>query len=291
MNYRHAYHAGGFADVMKHAVVALVVAHLKAKATPFFVLDTHAGAGRYDLDSDEARKTGEAERGIARLAQTPTDETLATYLEAVRAANGDEPSRLRWYPGSPRLVRTLMRPKDRLVAAELHPVEAKALAAEFRGDRQVEVHRVDGWRALAAFLPPRERRGLVLVDPPFEDEAKWSRLVAGLEEAHRRWPQGIYALWYPVKALGEVDAFHDALRSSGIDRILVAELLVRKPVDSLVLNGSGLVLVNPPWTIEAKLDTLLPGLTRVLAQGPGSGWRAEWLVKERRRGASEAASS
>ena len=291
MNYRHAYHAGGFADVMKHAVVALIVEHLKTKPAPFFVLDSHAGIGRYDLESEAAVKTGEAGQGIRRLVGAPIDAALAPYLDAVRAVNGGTLAPLRWYPGSPRLIRTLMRPVDRLAVAELHPVDAQLLAAEFDGDRQVEAHHVDGYDALKAFLPPRERRGLVLVDPPFEDEDEWQRLVAGLAAAHRRWPQGIHALWHPVKARGDIDAFHDALRASRIERILAVELLVRKPVDSLVLNGSGLVVVNPPWTLKATLEGLLPGLAGALAQGPGGGWRVEWLAPERSGGDAQAASS
>ena len=290
MNYRHAYHAGNFSDVMKHAVVALIVEYLKAKSAPFFVLDTHAGIGRYDLESTAAVKTGEADTGVRRLTATSADAALAPYLDAVRAANGGAFVPLRWYPGSPRVVRTLMRPGDRLALAELHLVDGQLLAGEFRDDRQVEVHRVDGYDALKAFLPPREKRGLVLVDPPFEDDAEWQRLVAGLVAAHRRWPHGIFALWHPIKARGDVDAFHDALRETRIARILTIELLIRKPEDSLLLNGSGLVVVNPPWTLKATLDAALPDLARILAQGPGGGARTDWLVPENAGGSQPASS-
>ncbi|HSK39420.1 MAG TPA: 23S rRNA (adenine(2030)-N(6))-methyltransferase RlmJ, partial [Arenibaculum sp.] len=188
MNYRHVFHAGNFADVMKHAVVAMLVEQLKAKPAPFCVLDTHAGTGRYDLAGESALRTNEAAGGIGRImaARGHLPDGLGPYLDAVDAMNPVGP--LRWYPGSPRIVRALMRPDDRLVLAELHPEDAAALKREFAGDRQVAVHHMDGWLALRAHLPPRERRGLVLVDPPFEAADEFAQLVAGLALAQRRWP-------------------------------------------------------------------------------------------------------
>ncbi len=279
MNYRHLFHAGGFADVLKHAVLALVIAHLKAKDKPFTVLDTHAGIGRYDLARDEAQRTKEFEGGIARLfdkADLPAE--LAPYLAVVRSFNPD--GRLRWYPGSPCVVRALLRPRDRLIAAELHPEDAEVLAAEFARDRQVKVHHLDGYQALKAFLPPIPRRGLVLIDPPFEENGEFDRMVDGLKAAHRRWATGIYALWYPVKDRAELRRFHALLRASDIARIAVVELSVLPRETPEMLTGCGLILVNPPFGLLDALRRVLPELARRLAVEGTGGWSVDWLVPE-----------
>jgi 23S rRNA (adenine2030-N6)-methyltransferase len=285
MNYRHIYHAGHFPDVVKHAVVCLIVEHLKKKETPFFVLDTHAGAGRYDLTSTEAQKTGEFRDGIGRLlAIGPWPPALAPYLAVVRAINGGSlPANadgLAVYPGSPRLVRALMRPKDRLIAAELHPVDAATLAAEFTGDPQVAVKAMDGYGTLTSLLPPREKRGLVLVDPPFEEKDEFAALVDGLVAAHRRWATGIFTLWFPIKDRRPVEDFYGRLAESGVRRLLLAELLVRAADDPERLNGTGLAIVNPPWRLDDTLNDLLPFFVRALGQGPGAASRVAWLVPE-----------
>jgi 23S rRNA (adenine2030-N6)-methyltransferase len=281
MNYRHEYHAGNFADVVKHATAALILSYLKSKDKPFCVLDTHAGAGRYDLAAEAANKTGEWRSGIGRLwgqAGLPPD--LAPYLAAIRRLNRAGAGSLRWYPGSPRLARVLLRPGDRLIATELHPVEAQALQREFAGDKQVTVKRMDGYQALKAFLPPAERRGLVLIDPPFEATDEFERLMKGLKEAHRRWSQGIFALWYPIKDAAPVRAFHEAVAATGIRRITVAEMLIRPALDATRLNGCGMLLINPPWTLGDELGRLLAQLA-VLLPEPGEGaWRVESLVGE-----------
>jgi 23S rRNA (adenine2030-N6)-methyltransferase len=292
MNYRHAYHAGNFADVVKHATLALLIEQLKAKDAPFCVIDTHAGIGRYDLSSVEAQKTGEFRSGVLPLltadpARLPAE--LAPYLRVVRDMNRDmkkgSDAALRWYPGSPRLALDLLRPQDRLVLLELHPEDAATLASLFAGDKRVKVHNADGYVALKAFLPPKERRGLVLVDPPFERKDEFARLARGLGHAHRRWANGHYVLWYPIKRRRPVAEFHDALKASGIARILVAEFLLRPATDPERLNGCGLVLVNPPWRTETVLSTLLPQLSQLLssewgASERGAGANVEWLVPE-----------
>ena len=285
MNYRHAFHAGNFADVVKHAVLALLLERLGGKPAPWFMLDTHAGLGRYDLDSVSAGRTGEAVGGIGRLAAalagTVPRPELAAYVGAVAAMNPDlaPGAAPRWYPGSPRLARALMRPGDRLVLAEAHPDDVRVLRREFAGDPQVQVHHRDGWAALKAFLPPPERRGLVLIDPPYEDPGEAERLVDGLAAAHRRWPTGQFALWYPVKERAWVWRLHEALVATGIRRQLVAELTILPDDDWRRLNGCGMILVNPPWQIDATLATLLPRLHRALAVEAG-GWRVDWLVPE-----------
>ncbi len=287
MNYRHAYHAGNFADIVKHAVLALLLERLAAKPSPYFMLDTHAGIGRYDLASEAALKTGEAAAGIGRLlaalAGEATPPELTAYLGAVAALNDRSPpgERPRWYPGSPRLTRALMRAGDRLVLAEAHPDDARTLKREFAGDAQVQVHHRDGWGALKAFLPPPERRGLVLIDPPYESADEADRLVAGLAAAHRRWPGGVYALWYPIKERPWVWRLHEALAATGIRRQLVAELTVFPEDDWRRLNGCGIIVINPPWQVDGAITGLLPRLHSALTAGEGAGgWRVEWLVPE-----------
>jgi 23S rRNA (adenine2030-N6)-methyltransferase len=280
MNYRHSYHAGNFADVVKHAVLALLLEHLRRKPSPFFVLDTHAGIGRYDLTAEPALRTGEAAGGIGRvLAAAAPPPELAGYLEAVRALNAGVPGPARWYPGSPRLARGLMRPGDRLVLAELHPDDARTLKAEFAGDAQVAVHHQDGWHALKAHLPPRERRGLVLIDPPYEAADEADRLIAGLTAGHRRWPTGSYAVWYPIKERPWVWRLHDAVVASGIPRVLAAELTILPEERWQQLIGCGLLLINPPWRLEETLGALLPWLHGAFAAEAG-GVRLEWLAPE-----------
>jgi 23S rRNA (adenine2030-N6)-methyltransferase len=279
VNYRHAYHAGNFADVLKHVVLTLILARLKDKERPFWMLDTHAGAGIYDLAGEAALKTGEHLQGIARVLEAPgLPAALQDYVAAVRRLN--EGMGLRWYPGSPRLARQLLRPGDRLVANELHPDDAAYLQRVFQGDAQVQVQRLDGYLAWKAFLPPKERRGLVLVDPPFEEPGEFERLVQGLVDAHRRWATGIQVLWYPIKAPAPVRAFHRSLAESGLRRLLRVELLVRRPQDPDRLNGCGMIIANPPWQLDQTLAGVLSWLGPVLAQAAGAAETIAWLVPE-----------
>lgn len=278
MNYRHIFHAGNQADVMKHAVVALILRHLCAKTTPFCVIDTHAGIGRYDLLSDPAQRTLEYRDGIGSLFGAPLPHpALSAYLEAVSNLNPD--GTLRWYPGSPRLSRALMRPQDRLVLAELHPEDAATLRGEFAGDRQVSVLEADAYRILRTQVPPRERRGLVLVDPPFEQTDEFARMAEGLAAAHRRWPTGHYALWYPIKERPAVWRFQEAVEKTGIRKILLAELTWHDEDTHLRLNGAGLLIVNPPWQLAETLAEMLPALHGLLPH-TGGGATVDWLVPE-----------
>jgi 23S rRNA (adenine2030-N6)-methyltransferase len=280
MNYRHIFHAGSFTDVMKHAVVALILERLCAKETPFGVLDTHAGIGRYDLESQQASRTGEYLGGIARVmaAAERLPPELGPYLNAVRALN-TEPDVLRWYPGSPRLARQLMRPGDRLLLAELHPEDVETLRQEFVRDRNTSVQHMDGYRAIKAHLPMKERRGMVLVDPPFEVTDEFDRMVAALATGHARWPTGIYGLWYPIKERAAVWRFHDALERTGIRKILVAELTIHEEDTHQRLNGCGMIVVNPPWQLDRNLELVLPALHEAMGAKAG-GARIEWLVPE-----------
>ncbi|MCF6116736.1 23S rRNA (adenine(2030)-N(6))-methyltransferase RlmJ [Mesorhizobium muleiense] len=280
MNYRHAYHAGNFADVVKHVVLSRLVEYLRQKDKAFRVIDTHAGIGRYDLSSTEAQKTGEWQGGIGRLVDAaldaPAAALLAPYLEAVRSLNPE--GGVKNYPGSPLIARHLMRKQDRLSAIELHRQDAAKLRALFAGDFQTRVIELDGWLALGAHLPPKEKRGLVLVDPPFEEEGEFDRLVDGLRKAHKRWPGGVYALWYPVKDRKAVAGFRKALAQSGVPKLLDIGFEIRPPSAEPSLDGSGMVVVNPPFTLEGELRTLLPALHKLLVIEKPAHWTLEWLA-------------
>jgi 23S rRNA (adenine2030-N6)-methyltransferase len=283
VNYRHAFHAGSFADVFKHAVLCRILHHLREKPAPFRVIDTHAGAGLYELTSDEAMRTGEWHDGIERLraAQLPAavSELLKPYLDVIDALN--ERGKLTVYPGSPALVRALLRPVDRLACCELQPDDAAALKRLFRHDRQAAVHRRDGWEALGALLPPAERRGLILIDPPFEQPDELAALVEGLRAGYRRFRPGVFAAWYPVKHRAPVRLFHTALRESGMRDIICAELLLRAPLDPVRLNGCGLAVVNPPFGFEAAASAILEALLHRLGnRESGEGISLGRLVDE-----------
>lgn len=282
MNYRHAYHAGNFADVAKHAALSRLVEYLKLKDKAFRVVDTHAGIGLYDLSSEEAQKTGEWLGGIGRLLQAKlsleAEALLAPYLAAVSAQNPD--GGVARYPGSPLIVRHLLRPQDRLSAIELHPQDFQRLKTLFAGDFQVRAIELDGWLALGAHLPPKEKRGLVLVDPPFEQAGEFERLVDGLVRAHRRWPGGIYALWYPIKDRAAVKDFRESLKASGIPKILDVAFEVRRPTREARFDGSGLVVVNPPFVFEKEMRVILPELHKALAEEPQARWSLDWLAGE-----------
>ena len=285
MNYRHIYHSGNFADVVKHVALTRLVEYLKHKDAAFRVIDTHAGAGLYDLSSPEAHKTGEWRGGIGRLidASLPAEarELVRPYLDAVLPGGGP----LAVYPGSPLLVQRLMRKQDRLSAIELHPEAVKALRAVVGDDFRVRVIELDGWLALGAHVPPKEKRGLVLVDPPFEEPREFERMVDGLRAAHRRWAGGVYALWYPIKDRAAVNRFRAALKDAGIPKILDLNFQIRGPSPEPRLDGCGLAVVNPPWSFEAEMRTLLPPLLALLRDGNGARWSLDWLAGETRPGA------
>ncbi|MDO9416046.1 23S rRNA (adenine(2030)-N(6))-methyltransferase RlmJ [Pararhizobium sp.] len=284
MNYRHIYHAGNFADVLKHAVLARLITYLQRKDKAFRVLDTHAGIGLYDLSSVEAQKTGEWRDGIGRLLEAKpapaVADILEPYLAAIRSLNpgGD----VQLYPGSPKLARLLFRPQDRLSAMELHPDDYETLHRAFDGDYQVRVTQLDGWLALGAHLPPKEKRGLILVDPPFEIDGEFERLADGLGKAWKRFPGGTFCLWYPLKNGAPIADFHAALKALEIPKMLCAELSVRSDRETTGLSGSGLIIVNPPYTLKEELDRLLPFLKHTLAQDRFASARSFWLRGEER---------
>lgn len=280
MNYRHAYHAGGFTDVLKHAVLTRLVLYLERKPAPIFVLDTHAGLGRYDLAGPEATRTHEADAGIHRLmARRDVPEFIVPYLDRVR--NLQTPGEaLQHYPGSPRLIRDLLRRGDRLFAVEKHPEDVLALRREFARDRQTRVFALDGYEALGSFVPPRERRGLVLIDPAYEAEDETERLCAALRTALRQWADGLYAVWYPIKEPAQVRALHAAVRDDpNVRRALVVDLELAKP-DGETLVGCGLVIINPPYVLPEELDAFMPYLATILARERPARWQRRWLRQE-----------
>ncbi len=276
MNYRHAYHAGNFADVLKHAVLTLIIEHMKLKPAPFRLIDTHAGIGLYDLASSEATKTGEWRSGIARLLNGPplpqdAAALLEPYLAVIKALNPDGDIAL--YPGSPLLSRRLMRHGDTVISNELHPDDVVTLRRLMASEPDSKVMGLDGYVALKALLPPKERRGIVLIDPPFETTDELERLTAAVTDILKRFATGTVLIWYPIKDAEGVTAFHRSLSACGVAKSLVVELLIRPPRRNDVLNGCGLVVINPPYTLQGKLEQLLPHLTRLLEVEPAGTWR------------------
>jgi 23S rRNA (adenine2030-N6)-methyltransferase len=280
VNYRHSFHAGNFADVFKHTILVGLMEALKTKQTPFCYFDTHAGSGRYDLRSDEAKKTREHESGVLRLlGATRLPATLHIYLNLVRALNPSSAKDLAVYPGSPLIASLLMREQDRAQLCEMQPDEAKTLKALFASDARFGVHQRDGYAALPALVPPKERRGLALIDPPFEaQDDEFRSIEAALDDALQRWPAGIYAVWYPIKLRQQMLPFKRWFERKKIPNVLSAQLLLHPDNSALRLNGCGMVIVNPPWKFEQQLDGLLAALREHLAQGRFGQHEIEWLT-------------
>jgi 23S rRNA (adenine2030-N6)-methyltransferase len=275
MNYRHAFHAGNFADCVKHALLVALVSALARKPAPFAVLDTHAGRGLYDLSADPPNRTAEWRAGVGRLADI-AEGPLLPWLSLLRGS-GFPPR----YPGSPLLVRALLRDGDRLILCEKHPEEAAALAAAIGRDRQVAVHVRDGWEALGALTPFPEKRGLVLIDPPFEQPGEFDRIVDACRLLRRRFRAAVVAAWYPVKHRAPVRAFEDALREAGLTDIVSAELRLREPTDPSRLNGCGVMVMNPPFGFAAEAEAILAALLPRLSDGEaGAGAEVKVVADE-----------
>ncbi len=290
MNYRHHFHAGNFADVMKHALLTGLVRALQTKEKGALLLDTHAGRGRYDLEraasGDSLARRPEWPDGIGRLwASEPAGmpPRLAELLALVRdhdRGEGNLGELPNFYPGSPLILRQLARPVDRVVACEKHPEECQALRLAFPGGARVTVQEADGYTALRAFLPPAERRALVLIDPPFEAQDEFAQAAAGLGEALRRFPSGVYAVWYPLTARARVDAFFASVRELNPPPALACELMIAGGDSPLKMKGCGLLVINPPWRWEAEARAVLDFLAKALAQEPGGGAWVDWVVPE-----------
>ncbi|MFM2422099.1 MAG: Ribosomal large subunit methyltransferase [Pseudomonadota bacterium] len=289
MNYRHAFHAGNFCDVLKHATLALIIEHMKQKPTPFRVLDVHGGAGLYRLDADEAERTGEWRRGIGKIIgpgiAPPTNDVaavLAPYLDVITKLNkthGRDISRddMLVYPGSPILAAALLRDDDALVANELHPTDSQLLARQLKSDARARVTAVDAYAAIKANLPPPSRRGVLLIDPPFEEPGEWDRMIAGWSEAQKRFATGTTVIWYPRKDIAAVEQFHRRATALVPARLMRVELDVADGRMPDMLFGNGLLIHNPPWQLDAGLKLLLPFLRDRLKTGPHARFRIDWL--------------
>ena len=283
MNYRHAFHAGNFADVFKHSILLGLLESMKGKQGAFCYFDTHAGRGRYDLRGEEATRTREYAGGVQRLLSvTRLPSVLHVYVNLVRALNNGQTNELAVYPGSPLLASLVLRAQDRGILCELQEDEAAALKAVFRGDARFAVHQRDGYEALKALTPPAQKRGIVLIDPPFEAQtAEFVQIEEALAAALTRWPKAVYAVWYPIKLRQHIVPFHRWLTErSGASRVLAAELLLHPDNSALRLNGCGMVILNAPWKFEKQLEELLPVLRETLAQSRYGAQRLEWLRNE-----------
>ncbi|MBY0611827.1 MAG: 23S rRNA (adenine(2030)-N(6))-methyltransferase RlmJ [Beijerinckiaceae bacterium] len=279
MNYRHAFHAGNFADVMKHALLSRIILHLNAKETPYRYIDTHAGIGVYDLEADEALRTGEWQRGIGILEAMPMpeDSLFTPYLDCVKGLReGDR----KLYPGSPEIVRQMARQQDRLVLAELHQDDFWRLRANLGTDQRIRTLEMDGWTVLKANVPPPERRGLVLIDPPFEQADEWSTIVAAVAGAYRKWTTGIFAIWYPIKDIEKTGAFAARMQALALPKTLRLELMIDDGRDKAKLNGCGLIVINPPWMLADQARAMLATLAQALGEPDRASYGVDWLVGE-----------
>lgn len=277
MNYRHSYHAGNHADVFKHALLRQLLVLMQRKQTPLCCLDSHAGTAFYDLQGEAAGKTGEYVEGIGRLwARDDLPLWLADYRDAVARHNPD--GQLRWYPGSPQIMAELLREQDRMILSELHPEDADTLRQYFAPQPDIAVHQRDGYELPKAFLPVAEKRALWLLDPPFEKTDDLQRCVAAVQQAIIRMRQTVIAIWYPIKDQRLLKDFYQGIADSGAPKALRVELNVRPADNQLGLNGSGMMLINPPWPIWEELEQVLPWLSQELAQSGGGSWRMDWLA-------------
>lgn len=282
MNYRHHFHAGNFADVVKHVLLLGLLESLRRKDTPFCYIDTHAGIGIYDLGASEAQRTLEFKTGLSRIkaadaAKMPT--LVAEYQKAVAALQTERGGF--WYPGSPWLALNAMREQDRALLMELHPEDAGSLRQFFSRRANTAIHERNAYEGLTALIPPKEKRGLVLIDPPYEEERDdYAPVVDLLQKAHEKWPTGMYAIWFPIKDHHAITRFYRRLRNTGIPKILTTELCVLPPDNRLGLNGTGMIIVNPPWKFSDTAVSLLQWLKPVLSEHPQSSWKVEWLSGE-----------
>lgn len=278
LSYRHSFHAGNHADVLKHLVLTLILQSLKQKEKGFFYLDTHSGVGRYSLLSAEAEKTGEYLEGIARLwERTDLPSEVALYLDEIKKINR---GKLRYYAGSPLLAVQQLREQDRALLTELHPNDFPLLRQEFAKIPNVVTKRENGFQQLKAALPPKEKRGLVLIDPPYEMKEDYELVVQAIREGYKRFATGVYAIWYPVVLRAHTKRIVRGLQETGIRKILQIELAVRPDSDQRGMTASGMIVINPPWQLENQMKSVLPYLTEVLVpEGTGS-WSVEWITPE-----------
>lgn len=280
LSYRHSFHAGNHADVLKHIVQYLILENLKQKEKGFYYLDTHSGVGRYRLFSEEAEKTAEYKEGIDRLwdvADLPDE--IANYVKLIKKINygGKE---LRYYAGSPLIAAELLRPQDRALLTELHPADYPLLRNNFKQYDNVATKRDNGFQQLKATLPPKERRGLILIDPPYEMKEDYDLVVQAIQEGYKRFATGIYAIWYPVVLRQNIKKMVRNLENTGIRKILQIELAVRPDTEQRGMTASGMIVINPPWQLETQMKKILPILHRTLVPEGTGGWTVNWITPE-----------
>lgn len=282
LSYRHAFHAGNHADVFKHASLSLALASFKQKDKPFIYIDTHAGGGIYDLASEWARKTKEANSGIQRLWHQPSQwPELTDYFQVLNRLNSAQAGQ-QFYPGSPEIARQLLRPQDQLLLMELHPQEIEVLRTHLAKDPRVHLHHRDGLEGLTALTPPTPRRGLVLIDPAYERHEEYAQVVQTVKKAYTRWPTGTYLIWYPLLAKARDQSrrlLHDLKEKTSFASVLIAELSIEAQHPDLGMHGSGLAIINPPWQLDQSLTKLLPRLSQALQLENQGHWRVDWLIQ------------
>ncbi|KQN64116.1 23S rRNA (adenine(2030)-N(6))-methyltransferase RlmJ [Erwinia sp. E602] len=279
LSYRHSFHAGNHADVLKHTVQSLIISALNEKDKPYLYLDTHAGAGRYLLSGEHAERTGEYLEGIARIwQQDDLPEEMKPYISAVK--NYNPGGKLRYYPGSPLIARHLLREDDKLQLTELHPSDFPLLRNEFQKDDRARTDRADGYQQLKSKLPPPSRRGLILIDPPYEMKSDYQAVVQGIHEGYKRFGTGVFALWYPVVMRQQIKRMFKDLEATGIRRILQIELGVLPDSDRRGMTASGMVVINPPWKLEQQMNNVLPWLVKTLVPGGTGFGKVSWIVPE-----------
>lgn len=280
LSYRHSFHAGNHADVLKHIVLMLIIENFQLKEKGFYYLDTHAGVGRYRLFSEEAEKTAEFEEGIGRLWQRDDlPEEIARYIQLIKKFNygGKE---LRYYAGSPLIAATMLRPQDRALLTELHPSDFPLLRNNFKEFKNVTSKRENGFQQLKATLPPKERRGLILIDPPYELKEDYDLVVQAVEDGYKRFATGTYAIWYPVVLRQQIKRMLRHFENTGIRKILQIELAVRPDSEQRGMTASGMIVINPPWTLEQQMKKILPYLTQTLVPEGTGNWSVKWVVPE-----------
>ncbi|AUX71174.1 23S rRNA (adenine(2030)-N(6))-methyltransferase RlmJ [Erwinia pyrifoliae] len=279
LSYRHSFHAGNHADVLKHTVQSLIISALNEKDKPYLYLDTHAGAGRYQLSGEHAERTGEYLEGIARIWQQENlPEELAAYIGVVKNLNPG--GKLRYYPGSPLIARFLLREFDKLQLTELHSSDFPLLRNEFLKDDRARTERADGYQQLKSKLPPPSRRGLILIDPPYEMKSDYQDVVKGIQEGYKRFNTGVFALWYPVVLRQQIKRMCNELEATGIRRILQIELAVRPDSDRRGMTASGMIVINPPWKLEQQMKNVLPWLHKMLVPAGTGHTKVNWIVPE-----------
>jgi len=279
LSYRHIYHAGNHADILKHITMSQICRHFIKKDSPFFYLDTHAGIGQYELNSEQAQKNKEYHSGISRLfSESAVPEAIEGLLEIVRDMNPTD--QLEYYPGSPKVVDYYTRQKDKLHLCELHPNDYPLLAALFPQKRKANVVKENGFAAVKAMLPPPQKRGFVLMDPPYEVKKDYQFVVKSLEEGYKRFPQGTFAIWYPVLGRQQADHLLKSVKATNIRNILLLELNVRDTEKERGMAGSGMIIVNPPWTLEQDAREFMPFLSKTLAEDQEANYQITWITPE-----------